>query len=63
MLALALHLGVSIGFACFPTEGQDCAALLAAADSKMYSDKTDRKLGKMTAGDRTLGEERALRVA
>ncbi len=42
-----LRLGVSIGYACFPDEGRDCAALLSQADSKMYGDKTDRKLGMM----------------
>ena len=42
-----LRLGVSIGYACFPAEGRDCTTLLSAADSRMYGDKTDRKLGVM----------------
>lgn len=43
----ALHLGVSVGFACFPRDGRDCATLLSAADSQMYGDKTERKLGRL----------------
>ena len=43
----ALHLGVSIGYGCFPQDGQDCAALVSAADTQMYREKTDRKLGKL----------------
>ena len=46
-----LHLGVSIGYACFPTEGRDCASLMSAADSKMYLDKTERKLGNLANPD------------
>lgn len=42
-----LRLGVSVGFACFPADGEDCAALLSYADSNMYADKTERKLGRM----------------
>ncbi|HZO90187.1 MAG TPA: diguanylate cyclase [Chthonomonadaceae bacterium] len=56
----ALRLGVSIGFACFPEEGQDCATLLSAADSKMYSDKTDRKLGVMAARNRVHSADESL---
>ena len=62
----ALRLGVSIGFACFPEEGQDCASLLAAADSKMYADKTERKLGFMAERSKAFVQEDApvvLRVA
>ena len=46
-LGVALHLGVSIGYGCFPDDGQDCAALISAADTRMYHEKTDRKLGKL----------------
>ena len=47
----ALRLGVSIGCACFPRDGQDCASLLSAADSQMYHDKMEHKLGRLV--DRT----------
>ena len=43
----ALRLGVSIGFGCFPGDGGDCAALISAADSRMYRQKTQRKLGRL----------------
>ena len=43
----ALHLGVSIGYACFPRDGHDCASLLSAADSQMYHDKMEHKLGRL----------------
>jgi GGDEF domain-containing protein len=43
----SLHLGVSVGYAYFPVDGQDCASLLSAADSRMFSDKTERKLGRL----------------
>ena len=43
----SLHLGVSVGYACYPTDGLDCATLLASADSCMYGDKTERKLGRL----------------
>ncbi len=43
----ALHLGVSVGVACFPDDGADYATLLSVADARMYHDKTDRKLGKL----------------
>ncbi|WP_309709280.1 diguanylate cyclase [Armatimonas sp.] len=49
----ALRLGVSIGSACFPKDGMDCASLLSAADQRMYQDKTERKLRQM-AGAPTL---------
>ena len=41
----SLRLGVSIGWGCFPADGRDCTALLAAADARMYREKTQRKLG------------------
>ena len=47
-----IRLGVSIGFGCFPQDGQDCATLVSAADTHMYLDKTDRKLGKLAGGER-----------
>ena len=43
----ALRLGVSVGTACYPTDGEDCASLLSSADANMYSDKTLRKLGRL----------------
>ncbi len=46
-----LRLGVSIGYGCFPGEGRDCAALLSAADSHMYRNKTERKLGVLVNRD------------
>ena len=46
----ALHLGVSIGYGCFPSDGTDFAALIADADAHMYREKTERKLGSL-AGD------------
>ncbi len=48
----SLRLGVSIGFGCFPDDGQDCAALLSAADTLMYHNKTERKLGSLAGRDR-----------
>ena len=45
----ALRLGVSVGYACFPADGQDCTTLISTADLRMYQDKTDRKLGLMAA--------------
>ena len=40
----SLRLGVSVGYGCFPADGRDCTALLSAADSRMYHEKTRRKL-------------------
>ena len=40
-----LRLGVSIGWGGFPADGRDCTALLAAADARMYREKTQHKLG------------------
>lgn len=61
----ALHLGVSIGWGCFPADGSDFTSLIAAADSHMYREKTERKLGKLADPDRMhLGAEFGLsRVA
>ena len=57
----ALHLGVSIGSGCFPADGTDFPALIAAADTLMYHEKTERKLGLMADPDRMhLGPEFAL---
>ena len=54
----ALHLGVSIGCACFPADGVDFTSLVAAADAHMYREKTERKLGKLADPDRmNLGAE------
>jgi len=54
----ALHLGVSIGYGCFPSDGQDFATLISAADSHMYREKTERKLGALAGPERhNLGGE------
>ena len=54
----ALHLGVSIGMGCFPADGSDFTSLITAADSMMYREKTERKLGKLADPDRMhLGAE------
>ena len=50
----ALRLGVSIGYGCFPGDGTDFPALIAAADTNMYREKTERKLGKLADPDRQL---------
>ncbi len=50
----ALHLGVSVGYACFPQDGDDCASLLSAADTEMYHRKTERKLGGLAGKERTI---------
>jgi diguanylate cyclase (GGDEF)-like protein/putative nucleotidyltransferase with HDIG domain len=49
----ALHLGVSIGYGCFPADGTDFAALIAAADAHMYREKTERKLGSLAGEGRS----------
>ncbi len=49
----ALHLGVSIGYGCFPTDGTDFASLIADADAHMYREKTERKLGRLAGDGRT----------
>jgi diguanylate cyclase (GGDEF)-like protein/putative nucleotidyltransferase with HDIG domain len=38
-----LQLGISVGAAVFPQDGESYEALLATADSRMYQDKTGRK--------------------
>ncbi|PYR93307.1 MAG: hypothetical protein DMF84_09965 [Acidobacteria bacterium] len=38
-----LQLGISIGAAVFPQDGESYEALLATADSRMYQDKSNRK--------------------
>ena len=43
-----LRLGVSIGHACFPEEGHDCATLIAVADNAMYANKAERKLERLS---------------
>ena len=43
-LGNSLRVGVSIGVALYPDNGGDLDQLLHAADSHMYSDKTDRKI-------------------
>jgi len=48
----ALRLSVSIGFACFPVDAQDPAGLLSVADTRMYEDKTERKLGKLASREK-----------
>ncbi|MBB6051205.1 diguanylate cyclase [Armatimonas rosea] len=52
----ALHLGVSIGAACFPEDGTDCTSLLSHADQHMYEDKTDRKLRSMAGNEASVVE-------
>ena len=54
----ALHLGVSIGAACFPGDGTDCTTLISVADAHMYREKTERKLVRLANG----GEPRAARL-
>ena len=44
---------MSVGYACYPVDGYDCATLLACADSKMYNDKTDRDLARLATGSAT----------
>ena len=38
-----LQLGISVGAAVFPHDGESYEALLATADSRMYRDKASRK--------------------
>lgn len=40
-----IHLGASVGLASYPVDGQDGAALLALADSRMYESKLARSRG------------------
>lgn len=54
----ALHLGVSIGYGCFPADGEDFTALVSTADTSMYREKTERKLGALAGPERmNLGGE------
>ncbi len=56
-----IHLGLSIGIACFPHDGQDCATLISTADAQMYRDKSVRKLGQLAGNGRsTIPEEQVL---
>ncbi len=61
----ALRLGVSVGYACFPQDGDDCATLLSAADTQMYREKTERKLGNLAGKDKHIdpGASLCLRAA
>ena len=54
----SLRLGVSVGFGCFPDDGEDCASLMAAADTLMYHNKTERKLGSLAGRERPHEMER-----
>ncbi len=45
-----LQLGISIGSAVFPQDGESYEALIATADSRMYQDKANRK--RLTGRDR-----------
>lgn len=40
---LVLNVSMSIGFACFPADGDDLDALLRVADSHMYANKSERR--------------------
>jgi diguanylate cyclase (GGDEF)-like protein/putative nucleotidyltransferase with HDIG domain len=42
-----LRLGVSIGYACYPGDSDDYTSLLAIADTRMYSNKTERNLRRL----------------
>jgi diguanylate cyclase (GGDEF)-like protein len=43
-----IRIGASIGIACFPVDGQDCATLVSVADADMYRNKNERKLRRLT---------------
>jgi diguanylate cyclase (GGDEF)-like protein len=58
-----LRLGVSIGMACFPQDGQDCASLISAADNHMYQHKAERKLGTLANRDGHPQKQAAFRMA
>ncbi|MDX1934557.1 MAG: diguanylate cyclase, partial [Capsulimonadales bacterium] len=51
----ALRLGVSIGYACYPTDGRDVPTLLSVADAGMYKNKTERKLKQLVENERAEG--------
>ena len=54
----ALYLDISTGAGCFPADGSDFTSLIAAADSHLSREKTERKLGRLAAPDRMhLGAE------
>jgi hypothetical protein len=42
-----LRLGVSIGYACYPGDSDDYTSLFAIADTRMYSNKTERNLRRL----------------
>jgi diguanylate cyclase (GGDEF)-like protein/putative nucleotidyltransferase with HDIG domain len=44
-------LGISVGVAVFPQDGESYESLLAAADSRMYQDKAARKRRALRSGD------------
>ncbi len=48
----SLYIGASVGFGCFPSDGRDCTSLMSVADSRMYADKLDRKLGALAGARR-----------
>lgn len=54
-----LHLGVSVGTAFYPHDGEDCTSLLSAADSDMYRRKTERKLAGLATREQTWTEDPA----
>lgn len=43
-----LRVGVSVGYACYPEDGDSFATLVNAADHRMYERKTERKLASLT---------------
>jgi diguanylate cyclase (GGDEF)-like protein len=45
----SLRIDVSIGLACFPEDGKDCTSLISFADTNMYQEKTEHKLGVLAA--------------
>lgn len=47
-----LRIDVSIGLACFPDDGKDCTSLISFADTNMYQEKTEHKLGVLAKNDR-----------
>ena len=49
-----LRVDVSVGLACFPENGADCATLLSVADAAMYANKTERKLKTLVGMERSL---------
>ena len=55
-----LRVGVSVGWGCSPGEGRDCTALLAAADARMYREKTRRKMEARGGRDGQAGRDAPL---